>query len=99
MLNKIKNIFVENLLTQLKGDIWPLAKEFIKNSKILASIDRDWRNILLVQRHHTKSTSEFWIQVKMFNDSIGLNPFENLANFAIDVGCCRYHTELHVQVN
>lgn len=59
-----------------------MAKEFVTDSETLHN---GRRNIVLIQCNHTESTSEFLIQVRMYKykDSVSLNPFENIVNFAI----------------
>lgn len=84
MLKSVNLLSAESILKQHKDDIIPLLQLFVTSRDTIDVINSQYTNISFVKWTETSSTSSFWVEVFYFKDSVGNNPFKELANFALE---------------
>lgn len=85
MLKSVNLLSAESILKQNKDDIIPLLQLFVTSRDTIDVINSQYTNISFVKWTETSSTSSFWVEVFYFKDSVGNNPFKELANFALEI--------------
>lgn len=85
MLKSVNLLSAESILKQHKDDIIPLLQLFVTSRDTIDVINSQYTNISFVKWTETSSTSSFWVEVFYFKDSVGNNPFKELANFALEI--------------
>ena len=84
-LKVISQLSPENALKPLTQSIVQLAKAMGRSASAVSKIDSQWRTLNLIHWECIKSTTvEFWVEVLQYRNSMAENPFQELAEFAIE---------------
>lgn len=85
ILQKTDLLSVSKALTPLKESLTPLLEKMHTPAKNISLIENQWNIINLIPWEHTQSTVTFWSEVYNYKDATNLNPFKELADFALSV--------------
>lgn len=83
ILRKISLLSVSNALRAVKESLIPLLESCELDAGTITKISHQWQNLSLVQWSQTTDTVSFWCEVKKYCDASNINPFEELATFAL----------------
>lgn len=87
ILEKMNRFSVLETVKHNKLPISEIANFFFKEPLIITRIETQWAQINSVHWTEKEKTEEFWIEVYLYKDSAGENPFKELANLAFRILC------------
>lgn len=85
ILQKMALLSVSNTLKACKEKLKDLLDFFQVSDKEASQIESQYNKINLVKWTEVKNTMEFWIEVSEYTDASGLNPFQDLVDFAMGI--------------
>ncbi|CAH1109742.1 unnamed protein product [Psylliodes chrysocephalus] len=86
-LEKMNFLSVFNVLKSNKLPITELALKFTNNDFNINNIEMQWANIHTIEWQEKNNTEKFWIEVSMYRDASGENPFLDLVTLAFKILC------------
>lgn len=85
ILETISSLSVQNTLKVIKDPLTGLAQLLKIDVRTIDKINVQWANILSVKWMEKSNTIKFWNEVLSYTDASGLNPFQDLANLAMQI--------------
>lgn len=83
ILTKVSIFAPENCLRTIKQSIVPLATLMKKSHAAITLIENQWNKVNFVEWQNVSSTGTLWAEILSYRDASGTNPFQNLAELAI----------------
>lgn len=85
VLEKMSLLSPSNSLNAVKEPLTPLLEEFNLDVNLITKIEYQYQNLNLTKWTETGNTKLFWAEVEKFRDASGLNPFQELCDFALQM--------------
>lgn len=85
VLKKISTFSIENTLKQIKTPISHILEEINFIPGDMEKIQNQWSYISEHLWDTNMNTTDFWIQVHNFRNSINENPFKELSDFVLSL--------------
>lgn len=83
LMDKVRYFSVSECLKKVKPSITNVSKTFLNDQLRIKKIENQWHYITNIRWENVKDTFLFCSEVESYRDASGLNPFAELAEYAI----------------